>query len=96
VLGQRDFAFQDARLTELLFRYRARNWPETLSPADAERWNGYRRQRLGEDLGWSEYTFDTHRAEIESLRLAHADDGRAQTLLDQVQAWARDLENVMT
>jgi exodeoxyribonuclease-1 len=96
VLGQRDFAFQDARLTELLFRYRARNWPETLSAADAERWNGYRRQRLGEDHGWSEYTFDTHRAEIESLRLAHADDGRAQALLDQVQAWAKDLESRLT
>ena len=96
VLGQRDFAFQDARLTELLFRYRARNWPETLSAAESERWNAYRRQRLDEDRGWSEYTFDTHRAEIEALRLAHPDDGRAQTLLDQVQAWANDLESRLT
>ena len=96
VLGQRDFAFQDARLTELLFRYRARNWPETLNTEDTERWTAYRRQRLGEDRGWSEYTFETHRAEIEALRLAHPDDGRAQALLDQVQAWAADIENRLT
>ncbi len=96
VLGQRDFAFQDARLTELLFRYRARNWPETLNAVESERWTAYRRQRLGEDRGWSEYSFDTHRAEVEALRLAHPDDGRAQALLDQVQAWARDIENRLT
>ena len=91
-LAQRDFAFKDARLPELLFRYRARNWPETLSIADAQRWNDYRRTRLTEDRGISEFTFDTHRAEIAALRLAHADDGRAQALLDQLQAWAHDLE----
>lgn len=96
VLGQRDFAFQDGRLTELLFRYRARNWPGTLNAEDSERWTAYRRQRLGEDRGWSEYTFGTHRAEIEALRLAHPDDGRAQALLDQVQAWAADIENRLT
>lgn len=95
-LGQRDFAFQDARLTELVFRYRARNWPETLTVSESERWNGYRRQRLGEDRGWSEYSFDTHRAEVEALRTEHAGDGRAQALLDQVQSWARDLENALT
>ncbi|MBN8213096.1 MAG: exodeoxyribonuclease I [Xanthomonadales bacterium] len=91
-LAQRDFAFKDARLPELLFRYRARNWPETLSIADAQRWNAYRRTRLTEDRGLSEFTFDSQRAEIAALRLAHADDGRAQTLLDQLQAWANDLE----
>lgn len=91
-LAQRDFAFKDPRLPELLFRYRARNWPETLSIADAQRWNAYRRTRLTEDRGISEFTFDTQRAEIAALRLAHADDGRAQTLLDQLQAWAHDLE----
>lgn len=34
--------FDDDRLAELLFRYRARNFPETLSPEDAERWEAHR------------------------------------------------------
>ncbi|SFU49905.1 Exodeoxyribonuclease I subunit C [Polaromonas sp. YR568] len=34
--------FDDDRLEEILFRYRARNFPETLSPEDAERWEAHR------------------------------------------------------
>ena len=92
-LAQRDVAFKDPRLPELLFRYRARNWPESLSAEDAQRWNDYRRIRLTEDRGWSEFTFETHRAEIAALRLARANDGHAQMLLDQLQAWAQTLES---
>ena len=32
------FAFSDARLPELLFRYRARNWPESLSAEERLQW----------------------------------------------------------
>ncbi len=38
--------FEDERLTELLFRMRARNHPETLGPSELERWNAYCRARL--------------------------------------------------
>jgi exodeoxyribonuclease I len=34
--------FDDERLEELVFRYRARNFPETLSPEEAERWEAHR------------------------------------------------------
>ena len=34
-------SFQDRRLAELYFRYRARNWPELLSPAEATRWQAH-------------------------------------------------------
>lgn len=91
-LGQRAFGFQDPRLPELLFRYRARNWSETLSADERTRWDAYRRQRLCEDRGGSELTFDGHRAELAALRIAHAGDGRALALLDQAQAWADALE----
>jgi exodeoxyribonuclease-1 len=90
-LGTREFAFKDARLPELLFRYRARNWPQTLSPDERERWDAYRRERLVRGVG-SEYSFDTFRAELEALRLAHAGDGAKQALLDRLQAWGRELE----
>lgn len=96
VLGARDFGFQDPRLPELLFRYRARNWPDTLSSSERERWDAYRRMRLCEDRGLSEFTFDSHRAELAALRLAHAGDGRALALLDQAQAWADALETSLS
>lgn len=38
--------FDDHRLEELVFRYRARNFPETLSTAENQRWETYRAARL--------------------------------------------------
>ena len=39
-------AFDDPRLPELLFRYRARNFPELLTDEESERWETYRAERL--------------------------------------------------
>src|SRR5690606_10293305 len=90
-LGSRVFDFRDPRLPELLFRYRARNWPETLTPEERGRWDDYRRRRLQADSGLSEYTFDTFFAEIATLRATHAGDGQRLVLLDQLEAWVRAL-----
>ena len=38
VLAEIDLPFQDKRLPEMLFRYRARNFPDTLSAEDQGRW----------------------------------------------------------
>jgi len=38
--------FEDARLPELLFRYRARNWLQTLSAEEHRRWDAWRRGRV--------------------------------------------------
>ena len=38
--------FDDARLGELVFRYRARNFPQTLSEQEAEHWEAHRAARL--------------------------------------------------
>lgn len=35
-------AFEDTRLTELLFRYRARNFPDGLTDEEAARWETHR------------------------------------------------------
>ena len=43
--------FQDERLDELFFRYKARNFPEMLSAEDAERWEEHRYARLIEGGG---------------------------------------------
>tara|TARA_R110002072_G_scaffold89232_3_gene199842 strand:+ start:21558 stop:22946 length:1389 start_codon:yes stop_codon:yes gene_type:complete len=38
--------FRDPRLPEMLFRYRARNYPESLDPAEQDRWQAFVRTRL--------------------------------------------------
>jgi exodeoxyribonuclease-1 len=38
-LANHSFRFQDSRLPELVFRYRARNWSQTLSSEEQQRWH---------------------------------------------------------
>ena len=86
-----EFSFADPRYRELLFRYRARNWPESFGSADQTRWNDYRRLRLASERGLSEYDFTGYYAAIAALRDNHG-PGREQTLLDALQAWGKDIE----
>lgn len=95
-LDKREFGFQDPRLPELLFRYRARNWPGTLTHPERERWNHYRRQRLRVDSGMSECTFESYYGEIDALRLQHVQDGSKHILLDQLLAWGKELERQLS
>jgi exodeoxyribonuclease-1 len=45
-LAQEQWPFDDERLPELLFRYRARNFPDTLSLEEQERWRIFCQKRL--------------------------------------------------
>ncbi len=86
-LGRRKFPFRDPRFDELLFRYRARNWPETLTAAEHERWREFRRARLTEATALTNLTLERYFAEIAELRRGAADDAAAQSLLDQLEDW---------
>ncbi len=43
-LGQGGHSFDDPRVPEMLFRYRARNFPDSLSAEETARWQSYRRE----------------------------------------------------
>lgn len=45
-LAQAQWPFDDERLPELLFRYRARNFPDTLSSEEQQRWRIFCQKRL--------------------------------------------------
>ncbi|WP_323754039.1 exodeoxyribonuclease I [Marinobacter sp.] len=52
-LGEQEVRFDDERLSEMLFRYRARNYPNTLSGEEMERWEAFRTERLmNPKKGW--------------------------------------------
>jgi len=83
--------FDDPRFGELLFRYRARNWPASLDAGEQQRWDDYRRGRLGSDSGLSEYDFTSYYAEIATLRTS-IEPGPKHAWLDALDAWGHDLE----
>jgi len=87
-LGKREFGFRDARYQELLFRYRARNWPDTLSAIEHGRWQEFRRKRLRDASALTAITLDDYFAQIAARR---GTDGAQQSLLDQLEAWGHNL-----
>jgi len=91
-LGQRDFGFSDPRLPELLFRYRARNWPQTLGADERQRWDDYRRRRLLDDSAMlGELTLAQYQTQIAQLRSEHAGNPETLGLLDALDTWGRSL-----
>ena len=91
-LATRAFAFSDQRLVELLFRYRARNWPGTLTDGERQRWDDYRRRRIEGESGLSELSLQGFRMELSRLRALHAGEGARLALLDQLDDWGLSLE----
>lgn len=89
-LASRDWPFDDTRLPELLFRYRARNFPETLSPPEQQRWTDFCRQRLSNPECGAPNTLEQFRVALEAMR---GDCSPSQVqLLQQWQAYAEQLQ----
>jgi len=70
--------FQDERLGELLFRYRARNFPQTLSEEEMQHWEEHRAARLFEGAGGAR-SVDELFGEIDQLQ-GEADERGEQIL----------------
>ena len=45
-LAHAEFNFKDKRIPEMLFRYRARNYPDSLSDIEKTKWNEYRQNKF--------------------------------------------------
>ncbi len=71
-------SFEDARLAELLWRYRARNFPTSLSPEEQQRWETHRATQLYEG-GNGRLTIDQLLEEID--KLAETADERGEAIL---------------
>ncbi|MDX5297661.1 MAG: exodeoxyribonuclease I, partial [Gammaproteobacteria bacterium] len=83
--------FQDGRLEEMVFRYRARNYPETLMDDEQERWEALRRSRLVHGQGGAR-TFERLYADLQRLaRSADHQNARDQGILEDLQLYAESL-----
>jgi exodeoxyribonuclease-1 len=48
--GQAELVFNDTRLSELYFRFKARNWPESLSAAEQAQWSMHKNKRFSPEI----------------------------------------------
>jgi exodeoxyribonuclease-1 len=90
-LGRQSWGFADKRLPEMLFRYRARNYPETLGADEQAQWLEHCHARLVDGES-GHFTFTDFHAELEQLRGEMAADDQRHRLLDDVAAFGAELE----
>lgn len=77
--------FDDARLGELLWRYRARNFPQSLSAEELQRWDVHRAARLFDGEGGAT-TMDQLFEELD--KLAETADERGEAILGALYDYA--------
>jgi len=89
-LASLHFNFDDARLDEMLFRYRARNFLDTLNEAELQRWNDYRHDKFT-NPATSHRTMNQLRAEIEAIQQSPDIIGSQLVLLEYLLAYAMSI-----
>ncbi len=83
-------SFQDTRLQTLLFRYRARNYPGTLTLEESQRWVKFCQSRLLDGEFGAGLTLEQFQQQL--LTLAQNDQGqREQKLLEQLSLWVQSM-----
>lgn len=87
-LAQVRTSFDDPRLEELLWRYRARNFPASLSADEAERWEAHRVACLFDGLGGAR-TVEQLFSEIDEM--SETADDRAQDILGALYDYAEHI-----
>jgi exodeoxyribonuclease-1 len=87
-LAQARPGFDDERLAELLWRYRARNFPHSLNPDEAQQWEQERAARLFDGAGGAR-TIEQLFAEIDQL--SETADERAEEILGALYDYAESI-----
>ncbi len=80
-LARIDMPFRDKRLKEMLFRYRARNYPETLSAEESQAWETFRLERLANADARAVFDAEMEQAE------AKASDDDTRHALEQLASY---------
>jgi exodeoxyribonuclease-1 len=88
-LAQEHPRLANPRLPEMIFRYRARNWPETLTLKEREDWDAWRFERLTERDGGGSIQLDQYEERLAVLAETHAADPAKLRILEDLSDWAQ-------
>ncbi|RWX44164.1 Exodeoxyribonuclease I subunit C [Candidatus Electrothrix aarhusensis] len=80
--------FEDERLRPLYFRYRARNWPETLNEKETDQWRQFREARLLAGEFGNEFTLHKYQHILEDMLQQGVPEDR-QGLFRRLVEWVQ-------
>ena len=86
-----NLGFDAPKLDELLFRYRARNWPETLSGAERQRWEEFRRERLTQPGAGGSIVLCDYRRQLSRLAVDLSLTPAQREVVDALLDWPAEL-----
>ncbi len=90
-LAARRPAFEDGRLDELLWRYRARNFPHTLDDDERAQWQAHCHERLLGGVGGLSLAAYQERIDTLAEQAMERDDERAQSILEALVDYAQQI-----
>jgi exodeoxyribonuclease-1 len=90
-LTELSLPFEDERLTTLLFRYRARNAPESLSEKEIERWQRYRHFKFFDDASPASIKMPEFLMQLEQLSVEYARNPDKLGILKSLYNYAQSL-----
>ncbi len=85
-LAQHEGRFEDPRYNELLFRYRARNFPDSLNDGERQRWQEFVQGKLLHDSGLAGLTLEQFQTLI-AQKLAAESHPERRDLLQKLADW---------
>lgn len=91
-LAQLQMNFDDERIPELLFRYRARNFPASLSAEEQQQWQNYRKQRLTTADGGGSITLESYMKRLDELIQSDVTSQDNMKLLNELKEYGQQLQ----
>jgi exodeoxyribonuclease I len=83
--------FQDPRLHVLLFRYRARNFPHTLSQKEIDSWQQHRKTRMMDAHSPASITLPDYFQQLEELSIEHTNNPKKLAIISALYKYAQNL-----
>ncbi|RDH84623.1 MAG: exodeoxyribonuclease I [endosymbiont of Galathealinum brachiosum] len=90
-LANVDFNFKDKRIPEMIFRYRARNYPGSLSNDENIRWNEYRTNRFTDNETKNNLSFEVYNKLLTERLEDDSIDNNKKKILHELQEWGQSI-----
>jgi exodeoxyribonuclease I len=90
-LARKHFPFADARLPALLFRYRARNFPQSLNDEEKHRWRDFCQKRLTDPAAGASMVLEQLQQEVARLSVESTTSDAQKLLLGGLKGYAEGL-----